>query len=158
MEKSQEMRSEKQIQASRANGARSRGPVTAQGKRNSSRNGLRHGFCIPDDSLEQNPPAAFLTLKAEFLANFPPRTPYEVHLVHAIAVARWRTLRVGEAQKAALDQAAGHHATDPIVGPLMAFENSPEFHSLQRYEVAFHFQFLRTLAQLEALHSPKRSP
>jgi len=35
---------EKQIQASRANGARSRGPTSAQGKKNSSRNALRHGL------------------------------------------------------------------------------------------------------------------
>jgi hypothetical protein len=36
--------SEKKRAASRSNGARSRGPRTAAGKRNASRNALRHGF------------------------------------------------------------------------------------------------------------------
>jgi hypothetical protein len=36
--------SEKKRAASRSNGARSRGPRTAVGKRNASRNALRHGF------------------------------------------------------------------------------------------------------------------
>jgi hypothetical protein len=36
------MSTPKQIAASRANGARSKGPVTDQGKRNSSRNSTRH--------------------------------------------------------------------------------------------------------------------
>jgi hypothetical protein len=36
------MRTEKQIAASRANGARSRGPVTEEGKGISSRNNYRH--------------------------------------------------------------------------------------------------------------------
>src|SRR5262249_12272732 len=36
--------SEKKQAASRSNGARSRGPRTALGKRNASRNALRHGF------------------------------------------------------------------------------------------------------------------
>ncbi len=50
------MRSLKQIEASRTKGARSRGPITAQGKRNSSRNSTRHGFSAPDPSLDQDPP------------------------------------------------------------------------------------------------------
>jgi hypothetical protein len=67
------MRSEKQIQASRANGARSRGPVTAQGKHNSSRNNnLCHGFSIHDSSLDRNPPTAFTNLKAQYMGDFHP--------------------------------------------------------------------------------------
>src|ERR1022692_2896274 len=105
------MRSEKQIQASRINGARSRGPVTAQGKRNSSRNSLRHGFYIPDSSLEQNPPTAFVALRADYMLQFQPQTPREIHLVHVMAVARWRMLRVAEAQKMAVDKAMARQRT-----------------------------------------------
>ena len=39
------MRSERQRQASRLNGAKSKGPVTAAGKAHSSRNSLKQGWC-----------------------------------------------------------------------------------------------------------------
>jgi hypothetical protein len=154
------MRSEKQIQASRANGARSRGPVTAQGKRNSSRNNLRHGFCIHDPSLDHNPPAAFLTLKAQYTADFQPATAQEIYLVHAMAVARWRTFLVKEAEKRALDKAlvlqkANSAGPIPPMIPMMrgvfAFEDVPECRPLLRYQVAFQLQFQRALRRLMAL-------
>ncbi len=92
------MRSLKQIQASRANGARSRGPITAQSKRNSSRNSTRHGFSAPDPSLDHDPPAAFVELRAGFMASLRPRNVAEAQLIHTMAVAHWRKLQVIEAQ------------------------------------------------------------
>jgi hypothetical protein len=59
------MRTPKQIAASRANGAKSKGPVTAQGKRNFSRNSTRHGmFGAPCDRWEQ--PACLCEQEFEF--------------------------------------------------------------------------------------------
>ena len=92
------MRSLKQIQASRTNGAPSRGPITAQGKRNCSRNSTRHGFSAPDPSLTQNPPRAFIQLRAGFMADLRPSNLVEAHLTHAIALAHWRNLKVIEAE------------------------------------------------------------
>jgi hypothetical protein len=76
------MRSEKQIQAFRSNGARSRRPITTQGKRNSSRNNLRHGFSMHDSSLDHNPPAAFTNLKTRYMADFQLAAAQEIQLVH----------------------------------------------------------------------------
>jgi hypothetical protein len=38
------------------------------------------------------------------MADFQPATAQEIHLVHSIAVARWRTFLVQEAEKRALDK------------------------------------------------------
>jgi len=56
------MRSEKQIQASKTNGARSRGPITEQGKRNSSRNSARHGLLSQTVVLNDESAARFQQL------------------------------------------------------------------------------------------------
>ena len=150
------MRSEKQIQASSTNGARSRGPVTAQGKRNSSRNNLRHGFSAHDSSLDHNPPAAFMALEAEYMAEFQPRTTNEIYLIHIIAVARWRTSLVLAAEKQAMDKAMARQnensASPQQRGP-GAFEDAPECRPLLRYQIAFHLQFKRALNRLLALHN-----
>jgi hypothetical protein len=152
------MISEKQIQAPRANGARSRGPVTAQGKRNSSRNNFRHGFATHDSSLDHNPPAAFTTLKAEYMADFQPATADEIHLVHTMAVARWRMFLVLEAEKRATLKAMARqnaNSADPMKQRPFNLQNAPECHALLRYQVAFNVQFQRALARLVALNASR---
>src|SRR5579859_3236268 len=98
------MPSEKQIEASRANGALSRGPVTLQGKRNTSRNSIRHGLLAKAVVLNDEHSPRFLELLTELIVEHIPVTPTENMLVETIAVARWRQYRVWEMQKVALDR------------------------------------------------------
>jgi hypothetical protein len=99
------MRSLKQIAASRTNGARSRGPVTAQGKRNPSPNTKRHGFSAPDPSLDHDPPATFIELRAGFTASHRPHNVTEAQLIQTMAGTHWRKLQV-------LAQASGHRGAN----------------------------------------------
>lgn len=69
------MRTERQIQASRANGTRSRGPVTAQGKRNSSRNAVKHGLLAETIVLKSELTDRFLEIVADWKTNSIPRPP-----------------------------------------------------------------------------------
>jgi hypothetical protein len=150
------MRSLKQIQASRANGTRSRGPITAQGRRNSSRNSTRHGFFAPDPSLDYDPPAAFIELRAGFMASLRPRKVAEAQLIHTMAVAHWRKLQVVEAEANAMDRAMAKHladSSDPAVQAVLAFKSASACHTLHRYETAFDLQAGRVLRRLLSLRS-----
>ena len=83
-----------QSAASRANGARSRGPLTDAGKARSRSNALKHGLRSAEFGLlpEENADAWEAHL-AGVRATYLPQDPVEVHLVEGIAVAQWRELR-----------------------------------------------------------------
>jgi hypothetical protein len=153
------MRSDKQIQASKTNGARSRGPITAQGKRNSSRNSTRHGLLAQTVVLEQESADRFQKLLAAFMDEYQPRTATQISLVETMAVTRWRQLRVWLAQKAAadLDIAGQDRSVGRRSRALLALLGSPASSRLpeilHRYEVAFDRQFSRALTNLLALQS-----
>ncbi|MBV8843213.1 MAG: hypothetical protein JO307_10425 [Bryobacterales bacterium] len=97
------MPADKQIQASRANGPRSRGPVTARGKDNSNLNNLRHGMLAQTVVLEGESRALFDQLLEAITAEIKPRTPIEVFHVETMAIARWRQMRVWGIETAAFD-------------------------------------------------------
>jgi hypothetical protein len=135
------MRSDKQIQASKTNGARSRGPVTPQGKRNSSRNSTRHGLLAQTVVLEEECADRFQDLLASFMNEYRPRTASQVALVETMAVTRWRQSRVWRAQKTSMDRdiAAQGRSAGRNSRALLALLGSPESVSHQetllRYEL-----------------------
>ena len=83
-----------QSASSRLNGARSIGPVTADGKARSARNAVRHGlsgrtfFLLPDEDPEE-----FAAHEAEWLATWRPRDPAEREAALAAVRAMWREIR-----------------------------------------------------------------
>ena len=95
---------DKQIAASRANGRRSKGPVTAQGKRNSSYNAIRHGLLTETIVLQEESVERFHDLLNSYLDEFKPATSSQLTLVETMAACRWRLLRIWAAQKIALDR------------------------------------------------------
>jgi len=154
------MPTEKQLQAYRTNGARSRGPITEQGKRNSSRNGIRHGLLAQTVVLEEESTERFEELFSSYLEEYRPTTASQVSLVETMVVARWRQLRVWGAQKTAMDR--DMKSQDPSVGPapvraLGALNGLPETscppHVLLRYEIAFDRQYCRAQTHLLALQA-----
>jgi hypothetical protein len=82
--------SEKRAAASRANGAKSRGPVTAQGRANSSRNRLRHGLRAQTASVDRESADRLTALLASYEREFQPRSDMERKLVETMALAAWR--------------------------------------------------------------------
>jgi hypothetical protein len=82
--------SERRAAAARANGAKSRGPVTAQGKANSSRNsrksGLRSTTLFPDHRSDES----WIALLAAHTAEVQPQSDTERLLVETLATTVWR--------------------------------------------------------------------
>jgi hypothetical protein len=105
------MSTPKQIAASRANGAKSKGPATFQGKIVSSRNSTRHGLFAENIVLETEKTGAFLELVESLFEEHNPRTPTEKLLVEKIAAARWRQRGIWGMQKVAFDHEVASPST-----------------------------------------------
>jgi hypothetical protein len=87
------MSSELKSQTARINGAKSRGPVTPEGKARSAANSRRHGLTssvlINGESDE-----LFQLLVADFVDQFQPQSAVETDLIEVMAIARWRLRRL----------------------------------------------------------------
>lgn len=88
------MSSQRRIDSSRANGAKSRGPVTPAGRYNSSRNNVRHGFLAKSAVLEEERSEAFSQLLADLAREHNAQTETQLTLVEHMAMARWRIARL----------------------------------------------------------------
>ena len=97
------MRSLKQCEASRVNGAKSRGPVTAAGKQRSSRNSIRHGLTSKIVVLSNESQEEYGRVFQAYVARWEPADEPERDLVGDIVSARWRLNRDLAMEAAALD-------------------------------------------------------
>src|SRR5580658_186142 len=88
------MSSQRQIAANRINGAKSRGPITPEGKLASSRNSLVHGLLSQVIIFDGESADRFNALHDSLIDEFQPQTPTECGLVETMVVCRWRLMRV----------------------------------------------------------------
>ena len=99
-------RSPRQQAASRANGAASRGPVSAAGKARAAANGTRHGLRGgPLGLLAGEQADELASLRRVAAADWGPRDAYERHWVEELVAAMWRQRRLRRLEHAALDAA-----------------------------------------------------
>ena len=157
------MRTPKQIAASRANGAKSLGPVSLQGKIAASRNSTRHGLFAENIVLEAEDTGRFLELVESLFQEHNPRTPTQRLLVENIAAARWRQWRIWGMQKVAFDDEVASPSTtnDPPLRAVLAWKNSADglrtHELLLRYEIALDRQISRSLVRLQQLQAVQSS-
>jgi hypothetical protein len=101
-------RTSAQVEAARRNGARSRGPVTPEGKRRSSANALKHGrSALHHLILEGEDPDELEGLTARLLGEIGAEGELEARLVRRLAVAFWKGERAERMEVALLDGAPG---------------------------------------------------
>ena len=89
------MSSPRRIAASRANGSKSRGPVTPEGKAGSASNATRHCSASPERAvhgvcLQNENPAEFNLLYESLVDEHHPATTTEHLIVHEMAASRGR--------------------------------------------------------------------
>ena len=135
--------------ASRANGAKSRGPSTAEGKARASRNALKHGMCakkfllLPDDSR-----AEFAALESALLEELRPEGAIETLLARRLIAAAWRLARADRLEFELLVSG------DPRESPGGALTRDGgagrAFATLVRYRNGAQAEFFRTLKALNA--------
>jgi hypothetical protein len=160
-------------EAARANGAKSRGPATPEGRAKSSSNSLRHGLSaksvlLPAESHEQ-----FQLLLDAHIQQFHPANPVEMDLVEAMAVARWRLRRIWAIETSLLGHELERRAEDMdeefsemSAEDRLAWvfqkvaDNNQSLSLLARYEGNLNRAFDRAFRQLSILqqrNEPKRS-
>ena len=126
------MRSQKQIEASRANGAKSRGPVTTLGRHNSAHPNWRKSLLSRSIVAKNECRDRFDEIHTALIQELQPATAIENLLVQKMMVAQWRQMRLWGMEKSSI-------AAEP--------SGLPERASI--FESRYDRQFDRALAAIE---------
>ncbi len=166
------MTTTKRSQAARANGARSQGPKTPEGRAKSSQNALKHGltalkFVLPNVEDRDE----FYHLRDAYLERFQPADQVELRLVETLVLCDWRLRRLMIIETNLLSNELTKqgpnpdpHITDMDPEDLLAwtFNNLANNHSslslLSRYQGQIDRSYHRALKQLSALQSTRPEP
>jgi len=143
--------------ASRKNGAKSRGPKTAEGKARSARNALKHGLraekyvVLPDEDA-----AEFAALESALNDELAPEGVLQSILVRRIARAT-RRLDRAERLEAELFEARRYQDAGPGVALIRDGNGARSFDTLLRYRGAALAELWRALRTLKALQAEARA-
>ena len=142
-------------EASRKNGAKSRGPRTAAGKARSARNALKHGLrALQYVVLADEDAVEFQTLEAALLDELAPEGVLQVVLARRVAVAAGRLARGIDGGRAVEER----RWEDAGVGMALIRDGNGtrSFETLMRYRSAAIAEFWRALKTLKALQANRR--
>ena len=154
------MRSEKQISASRLNGKKSQGPLTARGKDHIRRNALKHGSTAQLTVWSNENAAHFQDLLHALLLRFQPTNDVEFLCVEEMAMARWRLRRVVGVETAAGNENVAASNAKGAAATLTAFAAAqPTQHlltTLRHHEAAYARAYQRAYRHLQQLREDER--
>jgi hypothetical protein len=154
------MSSQERKTASRANGARSKGPITPAGKSRSSKNATRHGLFAKCVVLDCESREDFDSLLGDFVARFRPADDVELGLVEEMLSAFWRQRRIWAIETRIMDDAISTQPPDNddmsrLTDAFTAVAAQPNLGLIHRYETRLHRIFQRALANLIQMRSLK---
>ena len=161
-------------EAARINGAKSKGPVTPEGKARSAQNAVRHGLAAQSISLSNEDRERCHAMLLEYSARLKPVGIVEEDLVEEMVDAKWRQRRAIAMANAAIDLRMDEDAdevekkfsgidaeTRQVVAVRGLAKDDPNLlPTLHRYETsarrAYH-KALRTLLEMQALRKAEES-
>jgi hypothetical protein len=157
------MSTQKRIDSSRANGAKSRGPVTPQGRARSRAARLTHGLTSDLIVLEYESRKDFDAMREEYFAEYQPQTRSRFDLVDQLVITRWRLNRVLVLQSVLMEnqmirQQPEIHAVYEACGPETQagiayqhlIDDGGALESLNRHETRLSAELRRTLKLLDS--------
>src|SRR6266436_866274 len=155
-------------ETARTNGAKSRGPTTAEGKEKSSRNSLKHGLTAGNGNilLDCEDPDQFDEVLNKLLGIHEPATLAEADLVEEMVACRWRTRRMWTIETGLLNaeilaQAAKTDTPDPNIHLTTAFrsltDDSRSLALANRYEARLQRLYDRAYKTLRELQQTRKS-
>src|SRR5260370_15870849 len=160
------MPSKLQSDTSRANGAKSHGPKSAETRAISAQNSLKHGFTSRHTTLLTcENPDEFAEMLAGHMTDYHPAKGAQENLVNEMVSARWRISRIRVAESVLIDlemrrnyQEVQKQFTDPEPAVYVAeairtlFTESGSISLISRYEsrlFRMHDRAYRTLRELQ---------
>ena len=156
--------SRRRQEASRRNGALSRGPVTPEGKARSSRNAVTHGCCATLLTFTPEDASKYEASRATYVAHFQPRDQVERDLVEQIVHSNWQmqqcwiketTLEKVQAIDDAESVDAKWNDVEPHFRQALGFDSavrkSNAIPNLQRYQRGLALQADRAVKLLQQL-------
>ena len=163
------MSSLRRIEASRANGAKSHGPVTPEGRAIASRNALRHGLTAQTVVLTNEFATRFEELLAFYVEHFEPQSEVEMDFVEEMAVAKWRQRRTWSIETATLDYELDQqdpeltkkfdridHPTRLVVALESLHQRGTALQLISRYETRMNRHFERALRNLYTVQAKNK--
>ena len=140
-------------EASRRNGAKSRGPKTEEGRARSAQNALKHGMraqkhlVLPDEDG-----AEFAALETALVAELAPVGALQTVLARRVAVAAWRLARADHIETELFEE---RRSADGGLGLALIRDGNGarSFETLLRYRGAAMAEFWRALRTLKALQA-----
>ena len=161
------MTSELKSETSRANGAKSHGPKTAEGREKSSRNSLKHGFTAKSTIvLECENKEQFQEMLGYYNITYQPGSGVEEDLVTDMVACRWRMQRLRLIETALIDSEMdrelpdGETPEDPGYQLAFAFrrlvDESRAISLASRYESRLHRIHERTHRTLRELQQTRK--
>ena len=144
--------------ASRQNGARSRGPTTAAGRRRVARNALKHGLRAQAHVLLDDEDAgALAAFDAAARAELAPEGVFQAELVTRIVAAAWRARRADRLEAALLGLHLAADARDPRaalgLGLVRDGHGPRALETLVRYRGSVLAELFRALGALRRLQA-----